>query len=397
MTRAQSLREGFTTGSAATAAAVAALRCLLRGEHPENVVVLPPPRAELRTPLRIPIAACAAGPAPGVPEDPAEGPAALPGGVAHACVIKDGGDDPDATHNAVIYATVALLPKAEPPRAAVFLEASPLPLFLEGGFGVGRVTLPGLPVPVGQPAVNPSPREQLCAAVRELLAAVPPPPAAAGVLITLSVPEGRAIAAHTFNPRLGIVGGISILGTQGTVRPFSHAAWQASIIQGISVAGATRCPGLGMSTGRRSERLLMTRYPGWPAQSFVQVADFAAFSLEHAGRSSLPILAWGCFFGKAVKLAQGHASTHARDAVLDMTRLAGLAATCGVAHAAAVSSCNTAAQALELLLAAGSPGRRVLAAVAREAAFTAARFAGRPVRVHIFVDGGDGGSELASA
>ena len=121
MTRAQSLREGFTTGSAATAAAVAALRCLLRGEHPESVVVLPPPRAELRTPLRIPITACAAGPAPGVPEDPAEGPAALPGGVAHACVIKDGGDDPDATHNAVIYATVTLLPKAEPPRAAVFL------------------------------------------------------------------------------------------------------------------------------------------------------------------------------------------------------------------------------------------------------------------------------------
>lgn len=394
MIRAHPLREGFTTGSAATAAAVAALRYLLCGDRPGAVVIPPPPRAEIRTPLHIPVATCASGPAPGAVTEAANGLAALPGGIAHACVIKDGGDDPDATNNAAIYATITLLPKADTPRDAVVLDDAPVPLFLAGGAGIGRVTLPGLPIPVGQPAVNPAPREQIRAAVREALAAVPLPPDAAGVLVTLSVPEGRAIAARTFNPRLGIMDGISILGTQGTVRPFSHAAWQASIAQGISVAGATDCPGLGMSTGRRSERLLMARYPGWPAQSFVQVADFAAFSLEQAGRSSLPILAWGCFFGKAVKLAQGHASTHARDAVLDMERLAGLAAACGVAQAATLRSCTTAALALERLLATGPPGHRTLAAVANDAARTAARFARRPVRVHIFADGG---SELASA
>lgn len=394
MNRTSSLREGFTTGSAATAAAVAALRCLLRGEQPDNVRISPPPRAESRTPLRIPVASCAPGPADDVRELLSRHFAVLPGGTAHACVIKDGGDDPDATHGADIRATVALLAAPGVPPDAILLDVPSPPLYLAGGPGIGRVTLPGLPVPVGQPAINPAPRAQLCAAVRALLASCPPPPAAAGLLILLSAPEGRTIAAHTFNPRLGIVDGISILGTQGTVRPFSHAAWQASIAQGIAVAEATRCPGLGMSTGRRSERLLMARYPDWPARAFVQAADFAAFSLERAGRSSLPLLVWGCFFGKAVKLAQGHASTHAKDAVLDMTRLAALCAACGVPEAGALTSCVTAAHALELLLAAGPAGSRAVAAVAREAASAASRFAGRPVRIHIFADDG---SELASA
>lgn len=394
MNRTAPLREGFTTGSAATAAVVAALRHLLRGEQPDSVRILPPPRAELRTPLRVPVAFCASGPAPDVQALMARCPAALPEGVAHACVIKDGGDDPDATHKADIRATVALLAAPALPPDAILLDAAPLPLYLVGGPGIGRVTLPGLPVPVGQPAVNPAPREQLCAAVRELLSSFPLPSEAAALLLVLSAPEGRAIAAHTFNPRLGIMDGISILGTQGTVRPFSHAAWQASIAQGIAVAEATGCPGLGMSTGRRSEKLLMARYPGWPAQSFVQVADFAGFSLEQAGRSSLPLLVWGCFFGKAVKLAQGHASTHAKDAVLDMARLAALCAEQGVTGADALTSCVTAAHALELLLASGPAGVRAVAAVAGEAARTASRFAGRPVRVHIFADDG---SELASA
>lgn len=392
MNRSAPLREGFTTGSAATAGVVAALHLLLRGEQPGSVRIPPPPRAEIQTPLRVPVASCASGPAPDVQALVARCPAVL--SVAHACVIKDGGDDPDATHKAEIRATVALLAAPVPPADAIPLDAAPLPLHLVGGPGIGRVTLPGLPVPVGQPAVNPAPREQLCAAVRELLSSLPPPPGAAALLCVLSVPEGRAIAAHTFNPRLGIVEGISILGTQGTVRPFSHAAWQASIAQGIAVAEASGCPGLGMSTGRRSEKLLMARYPGWPAQSFVQVADFAAFSLEQAGRSSLPLLVWGCFFGKAVKLAQGHASTHAKDAALDMERLAALCAAQGVTGADALTSCVTAAHALELLLASGPAGLRAVAAVAREAARTASRFAGRPVRVHIFADDG---SELASA
>ena len=264
MNRSAPLREGFTTGSAATAAAVAALRYLLCGEQSGSVRVPPPPRAERQTPLCVPVASCASGPADDVRALAARCSAVL--SVAHACVIKDGGDDPDATHKAEIRATVALLAAPVPPPDALLLDAAPLPLYLVGGPGIGRVTLPGLPVPVGQPAVNPAPREQLCAAVRALLSCLSLPPGAAALLCVLSVPEGRTIAAHTFNPRLGIVDGISILGTQGTVRPFSHAAWQASIAQGIAVAEATACPGLGMSTGRRSEKLLMARYPDWPAR-----------------------------------------------------------------------------------------------------------------------------------
>lgn len=394
MNRTEPLREGFTTGSAATAAVVAALRRLLYGEQPGIVRILPPPRAEIQTPLHIPVASCASGPAPDVRGLLSRCPSVLSEGVAHACVIKDGGDDPDATHKADIRATAALLAAPDFPPDAILLEAGPLPLYLVGGPGIGRVTLPGLPVPVGQPAVNPAPREQMCAAVRTLLSSRSLPPGAAALLLVLSAPEGRSIAAHTFNPRLGIVDGISILGTQGTVRPFSHAAWQASIAQGIAVAEATACPGLGMTTGRRSEKLLMARYPDWPVQAFVQVADFAAFSLRHAGRSSLPQLVWGCFFGKAVKLAQGHASTHAKDAVLDMARLAALCAGQGVAQADALTSCVTAAHALTLLLDSGPAGIRAVAAVAGEAARTASRFAGRPVRVHIFADDG---SELACA
>lgn len=393
MSQSAALREGFSTGSAATAAAVAALRLLLCKERPPSVCILPPPRAERADPLTIPVAVCASGPAPDL-GDWAARQLAGAAAVAHACVIKDGGDDPDATHKAAIHATVALLPTADAPEDALLLDAVPLPLYLAAGPGIGRVTLPGLPVPPGQPAINPAPRAQLCAALRDCLTSCPSCSSQtfAAVLVLLSVPEGQRIAAHTFNPRLGIIGGISILGTQGTVRPFSHAAWQASIVQGMDVAIATHAPGLGMSTGRRSERLLMACYPDWPAHAFVQVADFAAFSLERAGRSPLPLLAWGCFFGKAVKLAQGNASTHAREARLDMKQLAALCASCGVQQADAVRSCVTAAHALELLLTEGEAGQRVIAAVVREAARTAARFAGRPVRIHLFADDG---SELA--
>jgi flagellin-like hook-associated protein FlgL len=136
--------------------------------------------------------------------------------------------------------------------------------------------------------------------------------------VLVSVPQGAALAEHTFNSRLGIVGGISILGTQGTVRPFSHAAWKATIAQGLEVVRATGCPAVGLSAGRRSERLLMARHPHLPALAFVQVADFAAFSLKAAGALPNIQIIWGCFFGKLLKLAQGHAYTHARSADLDL-------------------------------------------------------------------------------
>lgn len=379
------LREGFTTGTAATGAALAALTLLLRGAAPARVSVPLPPIAP-RTPgntgapgpelprawLDLPVAACARGPAPEL--------AAMPRGMpraplcAHARIRKDGGDDPDATSGALITATVFLRsPGASPPH-----------IRLEAGPGVGHATLPGLPVAVGAPAINPGPQAQLRFALRHALDSMPTEGRERPALdVILSVPGGEELARHTLNPRLGITGGISILGTQGTVRPYSHAAWRATVAQGLSVAAAIGCRTICLSTGRRSERLLMRRYPELPPQAFIQAADFARFSLAAAGALPLDRLVWGCFFGKLAKLAQGLEYTHAREAPLDMTALADLCREAGAACAPGLARCVTAAHALELLLADAATGA-ALAAVGRRAAATARRFAGRPVTLHLF-------------
>lgn len=379
------LREGFTTGTAATGAALAALTLLLRDAAPATVSVpLPPftpgtpendgmpgpglPRAW----MDLPVTFCAHGPAPELAAMPRDATRALPG--AHARIRKDGGDDPDATSGALITATVFLRSPAAPPHD----------IRLEGGPGVGRATLPGLPVAVGASAINPGPREQLRFALRRALDGM----AAGGeerpaLDVVLSVPGGEELARHTLNPRLGITGGISILGTQGTVRPYSHAAWRATVAQGLSVAAATGCRTVCLSTGRRSERLLMRRYPELPPQAFIQAADFARFSLAAAGALPLDRLVWGCFFGKLAKLAQGLEYTHAREAPLDMAALAALCREAGAACAPELSRCVTAAHALELLLADAAAGA-ALAAVGARAAATACRFAGRSVTLHLF-------------
>ncbi|MBE6440881.1 MAG: cobalt-precorrin-5B (C(1))-methyltransferase [Desulfovibrio desulfuricans] len=391
------LREGFTTGSAATGAALAALQLLRSGSAPETVrVPLPPftPRhaagtaqaaALPRAWLELPVADCAPGPAPELAaawarqDGTADPPPKGMGRAAHAVVIKDGGDDPDATSGARITATVVEDVRAPRSRDETAPAGTQPAIALCGGPGVGRVTLPGLPVPVGEPAINPVPREQL----RFALHAATPDAAMPGLTVFISVPGGRDLAEKTLNPRLGIAGGISILGTQGTVRPFSHAAWKATIRQGLHVAGATGCRSVCLSTGRRSERLLMERYPALPARCFIQVADFAAFSLKAAGDMAFQNLVWGCFFGKLVKLAQGHAYTHAGDAALDMRALADLARREHAACADDVGHCVTAAHALELLLA-DPAGPRVLERTTRTAAHVAQGFARRPVRIHLF-------------
>ncbi|MGE9984341.1 cobalt-precorrin-5B (C(1))-methyltransferase CbiD [Desulfovibrio sp. SGI.169] len=403
-TAPQSLREGFTTGTAAAGAALAALILLRTARAPQSVrVPLPPftPAAggdsfsgrRARDWRVLSVARCAPGLAPELADQPlpkagerlTRGPTpslADRGALraAHASILKDGGDDPDATSGALITASVVLRQRpARPlsPEDAAFTR-------IEGGPGVGRVTLPGLPLPVGAAAINPAPQEQIrfalgreAARLAALGASCPP------LTVIISVPRGADMARHTFNPRLGIVGGISILGTQGTVRPYSHAAWRATIEQGLRVALATGCRTVCLSTGRRSEKLLMARYSDLRPQSFVQAADFAEFSLREAGALPFERLIWGCFFGKLVKLAQGHAYTHARDAGLDMAALAELCRKAGVACAPAVAACVTAARALELLLT-DPAGPDALAAVARRAARTARNFAGRPVALHLF-------------
>ena len=436
------LREGFTTGSAATGAALAALRLLRSGRAPSHVDVPlppfssgpsspaapsglrgvaadgaagavadaagnePPENRDIPRPrgwLRLEVAACDRGPAPELAAWPEfaslfaqEGSCAQSTGtgrngvfrVAHASIRKDGGDDPDATSGALITATVVentfmAAQTGVTDDAATGADAAPLPVVsIEGGPGVGRVTLPGLPIPVGEAAVNPTPHQQIAFAMRHGALAFgtgPCPP----LRVIVSVPEGERLARQTFNPRLGIVGGISILGTQGTVRPYSHQAWKATIEQGLAVAAATGCRDMGLTTGRRSERLLMDKYPHMPQRSFIQVADFAAFSLKAAGAMPFDTLIWGCFFGKLVKLAQGHAYTHARHADLDMEDLARLCRQCGASCADQVRHCVTAAHALELLLL-DKAGNDVIALVGEKAAAVAANFAGRHVSLHLF-------------
>lgn len=166
-----------------------------------------------------------------------------------------------------------------------------------------------MPINVGAAAINPVPRQQIAFAIGQA-ASLP-----SGLRVVISAPEGERRARETMNARLGIVGGISILGTQGIVRPFSHDAYRASIRQAVKVAQALGCEEICFATGRRSLKCLARVYPHLPEQSFVVAGDFARDSLMLA--KEFKTVAWGCFFGKLVKLAQGLGNTHARRASLD--------------------------------------------------------------------------------
>ncbi len=364
-------REGFTTGTAAAAAACAAFGLLL-GRPPAPSVRVPlPPFGDDGAPS-------------GFLDIPIQNAERVGPNSARAVVIKDGGDDPDVTHNASVVALVELIERAEaafPASPKSIVLPGPLPVELRAGEGIGTVTLPGLPVPPGEPAVNPAPRRQLA----EALAALAQKHSYGNALrVTLAIPGGEALARKTLNPRLGIVGGLSILGTHGTVRPFSHEAWQAAIAEGLDVARAVGCARVALSTGRRSERLLERLYPELPPQAFIQAADFAAFSLGAA--SGFAAIAWGCFFGKLIKLAQGLPSTHARNAPLDLAALASWCVEAGMsrADAAPLAACATASHALDLLLA-RPDGQAMLDAVARRAQTQARMFArGADVTIHLF-------------
>lgn len=372
--RSGPLREGFTTGSAATAAALAALRLLLSGQAPDSVDIPLPPITDGRERARLRVHVAACGSAAASPAGTFGGQA--PPRAAWALVIKDGGDDPDATVHARIRADVTVRLEATTPGA----PRPSLRITLDGGRGVGRVTLPGLPVPVGEAAINPVPRMQIAHALREACAASG---LGGSISVVISVEDGELLARQTMNARLGIVGGISILGTQGIVKPFSHDAWRASIAEGLDVAAALRCPAVALSTGRRSERLLMRERPDLPEQAFVQAADFAAFSLREAGRRGFPGLIWGCFFGKLVKLAQGMEYTHAREGEPDMALLARHAAAAGLRSPHMLETCVTASHALDILL--GDPaGRILLRRLGAQARTHAAAFAGRPVTLYLF-------------
>jgi cobalt-precorrin-5B (C1)-methyltransferase len=335
------LRSGWTTGTCATAAAKAAVWGLLGGDFLKNVTITLP-RGE--TPS-FEIADTASGP-----------------GWAEAAVVKDAGDDPDVTHLATIRSRVA----PAPPGSGIRFHAGP---------GVGTITKPGLPIPPGEPAINPIPRQMLKGVLMEAAAAHGVP---ADFDLTISVDNGVELAKHTWNPRLGIEGGISILGTTGIVRPFSCSAWIASIHRGVDVARATGVGHVVGATGSTSEATVRTLYD-LPEVAYLDMGDFAGGLLKYLRQHPVPRLTIAGGIGKLTKLAQGAMDLHSGRSQVDFTRLAELATRTG-ADPAPIAAANTALEALQI---AGPPLAEAVAAEA--AAVVADVLRGAPIAVEIIV------------
>ena len=261
------LHSGLTTGTCATAAAIAATIRLLKNETPEEVPVLLPDGETIHV--------------------------AVGYGEGYAYCIKDAGDDPDVTNGLEIRASV---------KPSVTFE-------ILGGEGVGTFTLPGFDYPPGSPAINKAPREM----IRQNLAAVTNDL----LSITISVPEGEAIAKRTFNPRLGIEGGISIIGVSGIVKPFSEEAFIDSIRKCMNVAKASGTNRVVINSGGKSERFVKALYPDLPQQAFVEYGNYIGETLKMAHELDIRKVTLGVMLGKAVKLAAGHLDTHSRKATMD--------------------------------------------------------------------------------
>lgn len=346
------LRRGWTTGACATAAAKAAYTALLSGEFPDPVVITLP-RGE-QPAFALARQACGEG-------------------WAMAGIVKDAGDDPDVTHGALIVATV----RPGPPGGGVIFQA---------GEGVGMVTRPGLPIPPGEPAINPVPRRMM----REAVAGVAADHGGSGdVVVEISVPGGAALAAATWNPRLGIVGGLSILGTTGVVVPFSCSAWIDAIRRGVDVARAAGLSHLAGATGSTSEAVARTLH-GLPEPALIDMGDFAGGLLKYMRANPVPRLTIAGGFGKMTKLAQGFLDLHSGRSQVDFAwladRLAELAAAdradwAGLADRA--RGANTAGQVLAMAQAAGLPLGDRMAALAR--AVAVATLDGAPVDVEVIV------------
>jgi len=291
------LRTGWTTGTCASAAAKAAVQWLVDAEPPASVDVALPDGRRVSFPV--------ADVDPDVP--------------FRCAVVKDAGDDPDVTHGAHL-------------TAAANWAAGGTGVELTGGEGVGVITLPGLGLPVGGPAINPVPARMIRRAVREVTDEA--------VAVTISVPGGAAMAAKTSNARLGIVGGVSILGTTGIVRPFSTAAWRASVVQQIDVAAAQGQRRIVLSTGSRTDAAAQRLFPDLPPVCFVEVGDFTGIALRRAAAGGVEQVTFVGMAGKVTKLAAGVMMTHYRRSQVDGALLAEVAA--GARAPAAVVAAATA-------------------------------------------------------
>jgi len=239
---------------------------------------------------------------------------------ATAVVVKDAGDDPDVTHGAELTVTVSWADE----------------LVLEGGVGVGVVTKPGLGLEVGGPAINPVPREMITQAVQEVTDR--------GLRVVIAVPDGEKRAKKTTNARLGILGGISILGTTGIVRPFSTESWRASVVQAVSVMAAQGLDTLVLCTGGRTEKGAMTMLPDLPEVCFVEVGDFTGAALRKAVEEGLHHVVFVGMVGKLTKLASGVLMTHYTRSKVPLDVLAAF----DEGTASLVSQANTARHAYEI-------------------------------------------------
>ena len=277
-----------------------------------------------------------------------------------AVVIKDAGDDPDVTNGAEIGAQVWSRESLDAAEDIIIL----------GGQGVGRVTKPGLALAVGEPAVNPVPRRMINKALRQVWDKICPDEPRR-LAVEIFVPKGKELARHTLNPRLGIVGGISILGTTGLVKPFSHQAYRATIAASLRVARAAGLKHIVFSTGGKSEGYLKARRPDLPEEALVQMGDYVHFAMKVAAGMGFSEITVGAFFGKALKMAQGFGHTHASQGLADLKKLSRwtLELTGDALLAQAVAQANTARQALAILTGGRSGqvvaqvGERMLAAL----------------------------------
>ena len=326
------LRRGWTTGACATAATRAAYVALLTGEFPDPVSI------------RLPRG-----------QQPAFALArhALGGDFATAAIVKDAGDDPDVTHGALVCSTVR--PGAR--GSGVVFRAGP---------GVGTVTRAGLPLAVGEPAINPAPRRMMRQTVDELARAHGQP---GDVVIEIAVEDGERLAAKTWNPRLGILGGLSILGTTGIVVPYSCSAWIHSIHRGIDVARANDARHVAGCTGSTSEAAVQRHY-GLPDLAMLDMGDFAGGLLKYLRRHPVPRLTVGGGFGKLTKLAQGQLDLHSGRSRVDKDWLAERIAELGGATelGSLARRANTAAEVLAAAEQAGLALGEAVASRAREVA-----------------------------
>jgi cobalt-precorrin-5B (C1)-methyltransferase len=328
------LRKGWTTGTCAAAAARAAYEALLCGKFPSSVTITLPGGARPSFVLAL--------------EELGEG-------FARAGIIKDAGDDPDVTHGALVIARVS----HGLPGSGVAFRA---------GEGIGTVTRAGLPLPPGEPAINPAPRRMIKAAIGEVARIHA---AAHDVIVEISIPGGEEIAKRTLNARLGIVGGLSILGTTGIVVPFSCAAWIDTIHRGIDVARATGLDHIAGATGTASEAAIKA-LQGLPDIALIEMGDFAGGMLKYLRTHEIPKVTIAGGFAKMTKLGQGLLDLHSGRGEVDFSWLAACCAEAGARTGLImqVKAAQSAGQVLEL---ARAENFDIAAPVAKAAWRTAAK------------------------